>query len=81
MITFQLTTDFIELHRLLKITGLSESGGEAKYLISQGLVKVNGEVETRKACKIKAGSKVDYHGEIIQVESASSKIAQKSPEV
>ena len=44
--------EYIELCNLLKIMGLSESGGQAKLSISEGLVQVNGKVETRKTCKI-----------------------------
>ena len=59
--------DFIPLCDLLKITGLCESGGQAKMIISDGSVKVNGEVETRKRCKIYAGSKIEFLGSIIKV--------------
>jgi len=45
----------IELYKLLKFENLVQSGGEAKMLISAGMVKVNGEVETRKSKKIVAG--------------------------
>lgn len=59
--------DYIQLNDLLKITGLSNSGGQAKQLIDQGLVKVDGQVETRKRCKIRAGQVVDFSGEQVQV--------------
>lgn len=59
--------DYIQLNDLLKITGLSNSGGQAKLLIDQGLVKVDGQVETRKRCKIRAGQVVDFSGEQVQV--------------
>ena len=45
-ISFTLTTEFIELFKLLKVTGLCESGGMAKHAISQSEVKVDGQVET-----------------------------------
>ena len=48
MITFELKDEMIELHRLLKTTGLCDSGGMAKLLISEGLVQVDGQVELRK---------------------------------
>lgn len=50
--------DFIELHKLLKYLGIAESGATAKALVASGEVLVNGEVELRKACKIRAGQVV-----------------------
>ena len=50
----------IELYKILKLENLVQSGGEAKYVISEGLVRVNGEVETRKRRKIKAGDVVAF---------------------
>ncbi len=55
---FQLTSDYIELSNLLKCSGPCVSGGEAKHLIINGQVLVNGSVERRKKCKIKAGQTV-----------------------
>lgn len=67
-ITFELEGhDFIELHNLLKATGLCESGGLAKLLIADGLVQVDGQVETRKRCKIRAGQFVTYAGQQVAV--------------
>jgi len=54
-IEFRLAGDFIELNKLLKVTGLSGSGGAAKALIAAGAVAVDGRVELRKTCKIRAG--------------------------
>ncbi len=45
----------VELFKLIKFEGLANSGGEAKLMIEQGLVSVNGERETRKRKKIVAG--------------------------
>lgn len=59
--------EYIELCNLLKIMGLSESGGQAKLSISEGLVQVNGKVETRKTCKIYTGSIVKFDNETIKV--------------
>ena len=67
-ISFTLSGEFIELFKLLKVTGLCESGGMAKCAISQAEVKVDGQVETRKACKIRKGQQVEFGGEIILVE-------------
>jgi len=55
---FELTEDFIELNNLLKIMGLCQSGGAGKVLVAQGNVKVNGQQELRKTCKIRAGQTV-----------------------
>ena len=57
--TFDLQAqEHIALCDLLKIVGVSESGGQAKSMIQDGLVLRNGEVETRKTAKIKAGEVV-----------------------
>lgn len=61
--------EFIELHNLLKITGLVGSGGMAKNLIGDGQVMVDGEVELRKRKKIRAGEMVEFAGEQIKVEA------------
>jgi len=50
--------DFIELHKLLKYLGVAESGAAAKALVASGEVSVDGAVELRKACKIRAGQVV-----------------------
>jgi len=51
---------FIELHNLLKVLGLCESGGTAKSVIAEGSVKVNGTIELRKRCKISSGQIVEF---------------------
>lgn len=55
---FTLDKEFIELHALLKLLALAPSGGSAKAMIAAGEVSVDGHVETRKACKIRAGQVV-----------------------
>ena len=52
---FSLTKDFIELNQLLKLSGLCASGGAGKALVAAGGVSVDGAVELRKTCKIRAG--------------------------
>ena len=59
--------EWIELKNLLKLVSLCETGGEAKQVISEGLVKVDGEVELRKRCKIRKGQVVEYGGERIEI--------------
>lgn len=69
MQTFQLEKhDFIELYKLLKIMQLASSGGEAKQMIDEGLVKVNGEVEKQKRKKIRVGDIAEFNGEEVKVE-------------
>ncbi len=57
----------IDLNKLLKLDNIVSGGGEAKLLISERGVKVNGEVETRKRKKIMAGDIVEYLDRTIQV--------------
>jgi ribosome-associated protein len=59
--------EFIELNHLLKITGLCSSGGMAKAVIAEGLVKVDGNVELRKRCKIRQGRIVEFEDHVIAV--------------
>jgi ribosome-associated protein len=61
--------DFIALDALLKATGLAESGGRARAVISEGLVQVDGLVETRKTCKIRAGQCVSFDGHQVMVKA------------
>jgi ribosome-associated protein len=67
---FTLTGDYVELHNLLKITGLAESGGQAKMMVGDGAVTVDGRVETRKTCKIRAGQVVLFGDTRIAVHEA-----------
>ncbi len=59
--------DYIELCSLLKLTGLTGSGGMAKQLIADGQVLVDGSVELRKRCKIRRGQVVECMHEVIEV--------------
>lgn len=59
--------EFILLQSLIKASGLCDTGGEAKHIINDGLVKVDDAVETRRGKKIQAGQKVSYNGKTIQV--------------
>lgn len=65
---FQLNgQEYIELNKLLKLAGLVGTGGEANMLIDNGEVKVNGNVETRRRNKIKAGFEVELDGNVVTV--------------
>ncbi len=55
-------SDYIKLDSLLKLANLVMSGGEAKLLIMDGQVKVNGELETRRGRKLYAGDRVEVAG-------------------
>ena len=57
-IEFELDRDYVELKQLLKLADLVTSGGEAKMIIADGQVTVDGVVELRKACKIRGGQQV-----------------------
>lgn len=57
-----ITTEFIKLDALLKFSSLVSSGGEAKNLIQDGLVLVNGEVCTMRGKKIRSGDTVSISG-------------------
>jgi ribosome-associated protein len=59
--------DYIELVKLLKFMGLAESGTEAKMIIDAGDVRVNGNLEFRRRCKIRPGDKVEFDGETIEI--------------
>jgi ribosome-associated protein len=61
--SFELRGDFIPLDALLKATGWAPSGGVAKQWIAEGQVRVDGEIETRKTCKIRAGQSVCWGDE------------------
>ncbi len=67
-IRFPLNGDFIELYKLLKFIQLAESGGEAKMMVEDGIVKLNGETEYRKRAKVKPGDIVEAEGYQIVVE-------------
>jgi ribosome-associated protein len=56
--TYTLNGEFIELHKLIKLLDLVDTGGQAKMLIEDGLVFRNGEIETRKRAKIIKGEKI-----------------------
>jgi ribosome-associated protein len=70
-VEFELEGDYVELNQLLKLAGLCDSGGAGKALVAEGLVTVDGAVELRKTCKIRAGQRVDCDGISIRVLSAA----------
>lgn len=68
METIHLRDDFIKLGQALKAAGLAESGVDAKFAVQDGLVKVNGQVETRRGRKLIAGDIVEFNGNTIRIE-------------
>jgi ribosome-associated protein len=66
-IAFDLEGDFVELNQLLKLAGLCDSGGAGKMLVASGAVTVDGAVELRKTCKIRAGQAVRLGDVLVDV--------------
>ena len=64
---FKLKTEFIELDNVLKVLELAASGAEAKQQISAGLVKVNGDVESRIRRKLRSGDCVEFGAQKIDI--------------
>ena len=69
-IDFPLDRDHVELNQLLKLVGVCDSGGAGKALVASGAVAVDGAVELRKTCKIRAGQVVTLDGIEIRVVAA-----------
>lgn len=63
----KITTEFIKLDQLMKFADMVDSGGEAKMLIAQGLVLVNGEICTQRGKKIRHGDEVEFDGQNYQI--------------
>lgn len=59
--------DFIKLGQAMKLGGMVGSGVDAKFVIQEGLVKVNGQVETQRGKKLHEGDIITYEGESIQI--------------
>jgi ribosome-associated protein len=62
-----ITKEPVELYKILKFEGLVTSGGEAKLLIGDGQVSVNGEIETRRRKKIVDADIIEFRGEKLQM--------------
>ncbi|MEI6857701.1 S4 domain-containing protein YaaA [Psychrilyobacter sp.] len=63
----QITTEYIKLDQLLKWANVVSSGSDAKHIITEEMVKVNGEIETRRGKKIRVGDIVEFEGKEIEV--------------
>lgn len=64
---FSIQGEYIELIKLLKATGLCSTGGMAKIVVEEGLVRVDDRTEVRKRCKIRKGQAVEFEGNTIEV--------------
>lgn len=69
-VNFTLIGEFVELNQLLKLAGLCDSGGAGKVLVAGGKVFVDGKLELRKTCKIRAGQVVSLGKHQIRVGAA-----------
>jgi ribosome-associated protein len=63
----EITQEPVELYKILKFEGMVGSGGQAKMVIADGYVKVNGEFETQKRKKIVSGDMIEFDGETIRI--------------
>ena len=67
METIKLRNEFIKIGQALKVAGFVDSGVEAKFSIQDGLVKVNGSIETRRGKKLVDGDIVEFDGKKIKI--------------
>ena len=79
-----ITREPVELYKILKFEGLVENGGEAKAVIEQGLVKLNGAVETRKRKQIVSGDVIEFATQSLRIvrstaEPAPSAVSKSPP--
>jgi len=63
----RINSEPVELYKILKFENLVMSGGEAKHVIVEGMVTLNGEIETRKRKKIFAGDTIDFGGQVLRI--------------
>lgn len=67
MESVKIKDEFIKLGQVLKLAGLVESGVDAKFVIQDGLVKVNGSIETQRGKKIYSGDVIEFENKQIKV--------------
>lgn len=67
MNTIEITTEYIKLQDLLKLAGLTYTGGEAKVMVQEGLVTVNGEVCTMRGKKLRSGDSFCFDGQTYKI--------------
>lgn len=66
---FKLSSEYIELVKLLKLLRIAESGGHAKILVEEGEVFLNGKQEFRKRAKLRTGDRIEVLGEEILIKN------------
>ena len=67
--TIEINEEFIRLDNLLKFAGIAPTGGQAKFIIQNGEIKVNGEICTMRGKNMRAGDKAQYRQRVIEVAS------------
>ena len=71
-VEFHLREEYVELCNLLKLAGIADSGGRGKQMVAAGMVRVDGQPESRKTAKIRAGQQVECEGVRISVLAAEA---------
>ena len=72
MLSIQIQTETIRLSQLLKLVNVVQDGVEAKFLIANEEVRVNGDVEIRRGRKLRSGDRIEFDGETYEVASINS---------
>lgn len=67
MLEIKIDSEFIKLDQFLKLVDIASTGGHAKFLIQEGLVNVNGEIETRRGKKLRSDDIVEVEGNTIKI--------------
>lgn len=62
LIEVKIDTEYIKLDQFMKYAGITNTGGEAKNLIADGIIKVNGNIEFSRGKKLKPGDMVEFEG-------------------
>jgi ribosome-associated protein len=69
---FELRGEWIALDQLMKAVAWVGSGGEAHALVGAGEVKVDGAVELRKRAKLRAGQRVSFHNDVVEIVASAA---------
>ena len=69
MLELKIESEYIKLDQFLKLADIASTGGHAKYLIQEGVVKVNGEVDVRRGRKLHPGDCFEFEGNEVKVTS------------
>lgn len=64
----KIKTEFIKLDQFVKYVGLAGSGADAKNMVSEEMIKVNGQVELQRGKKLRSGDKIDINGKAFEIE-------------